>query len=425
MLRTMEPLLDPRFRRLFAAQVVALVGTGLLTVALGLVAYDIAGGHAGAVLGTALAIKMVAYVGVAPVAAALTARFDRKSVLVSADLARVAVASVLPFVGQAWQIYVLVFVLQSASATFTPAFQSVIPAILGSESAYTRGLSLSRLAYDLESIVSPMIAAALLTVVTYHSLFVGTAVGFLGSMILVLATSIPRVSIDSAVPFRVRVTEGVRRFGREAELRGLAAMNLVDAAVTSLVVVNTVVFARVLLGGPGWSLAFLLGCFGAGSIVVALCVPWLLVRVSDRTLMVAGCIGASSVLVLAAVLAGLEVRGALGWISVAVLWVAAGAAASAIGTPSARVVRRAAGAHDPSPLFTAQFSLSHACFLVTYPIAGWLGASAGQVFASVVLALVATLGTIAAVMLWDQDKGGGSGGRTSRSRTQPRAFSRT
>ncbi|WP_448630867.1 hypothetical protein [Cellulomonas soli] len=59
-------LSHPVYRRLFVAQVVALAGTGLATVALGLLAYDLAGPRAGAVLGTALAIKMVAYVVVAP-----------------------------------------------------------------------------------------------------------------------------------------------------------------------------------------------------------------------------------------------------------------------------------------------------------------------------------------------------------------------
>jgi hypothetical protein len=58
------------YRHLFAAQVVALFGTGLTTVALGLLAYQLAGAEAGAVLGTALAIKMIAYVTVAPIAAA-------------------------------------------------------------------------------------------------------------------------------------------------------------------------------------------------------------------------------------------------------------------------------------------------------------------------------------------------------------------
>lgn len=63
-------LANRTYRHLFAAQVIALIGTGLATVALGLLAYDLAGANAGAVLGTALAIKMVAYVGVSPIAAA-------------------------------------------------------------------------------------------------------------------------------------------------------------------------------------------------------------------------------------------------------------------------------------------------------------------------------------------------------------------
>ncbi len=51
-------LRNTSFRRLYAAQIVALLGTGLATMALALLAYDLAGPDAGAVLGTALAIKM-------------------------------------------------------------------------------------------------------------------------------------------------------------------------------------------------------------------------------------------------------------------------------------------------------------------------------------------------------------------------------
>lgn len=100
-------LRNPTYARLFIAQVVALLGTGLLTVALGLLAFDLAGRDAGAVMGTALTIKMVAYVGVAPVVAALVDQIPKKAVLVGADLIRFAVALLLPFVAEVWQIYVL------------------------------------------------------------------------------------------------------------------------------------------------------------------------------------------------------------------------------------------------------------------------------------------------------------------------------
>lgn len=79
------------YRNLFAAQILSLMGSGLATVALGLLAYDLAGANAGAVLGTALALKMVAYVGIAPVVGAFADRIPRKSFLVTLDLCRAVV----------------------------------------------------------------------------------------------------------------------------------------------------------------------------------------------------------------------------------------------------------------------------------------------------------------------------------------------
>ena len=65
------------YAQLFSAQVIALLGTGLLTVALGLLAFEIAGGDAGVVLGLAMTIKMVAYVVVSPIATAIKTSASR------------------------------------------------------------------------------------------------------------------------------------------------------------------------------------------------------------------------------------------------------------------------------------------------------------------------------------------------------------
>lgn len=150
-------LANRTYRHLLSAQIIALIGTGLATVALGLLAFDLAGGNAGAVLGTALAIKMVAYIGIAPVVGAYADRLPRRTFLVAMDVVRSGVALALPFVDQVWQVYVLIFLLQSASAAFTPTFQATIPDVLPDEAEYTRALSLSRLAYDLENLLSPIL----------------------------------------------------------------------------------------------------------------------------------------------------------------------------------------------------------------------------------------------------------------------------
>ena len=133
------------YRHLFSAQVIALFGTGLATVALGLLAYDLAGPNAGAVLATALTIKMAMYVVVAPIVGAYADRLPRRMFLTLLDAIRAVVVLALPFVTEVWHIYVLIGVLQAASAAFTPTFQAVIPDIVTEESNYTRALSASQL----------------------------------------------------------------------------------------------------------------------------------------------------------------------------------------------------------------------------------------------------------------------------------------
>ena len=392
-------LRDPAYAKLFSAQMIALVGTGLLTVALGLLAFDIAGSDAGLVLGLALTVKMVAYVAVAPLVNALVSHIPRKPVLVGSNVIRGLVALCLPFASEAWQIYVLIFVLQSASATFTPAFQAVIPSILPGEREYTKALSLSRLAYDMESLASPMLAAALLTVTSYHNLFAGTVIGFAASALLVASTRFPVIPPPEKTHFFHRLTGGIRAFWGARELRGLMALNLVVAAVSAMVIVNTVVLVKGELGRSQVDVALLLGAYGAGSMAVALGMPGLLERIEDRTVMLAGAVMMPLLLIAgAAVIAWAKDAGQ--WAGLLGLWIALGAATASILTPSSRVLRRNSTEQTRPGVFAAQFSLSHACFLLTYPVAGALGASIGMWGVALVLAGIGGIGTVLAFASW-------------------------
>ncbi|MFC6447687.1 MFS transporter [Shinella zoogloeoides] len=383
------------YRHLFLAQVVALVGTGLATVALGLLAYEIAGPDAGAVLGTALAIKMIAYVGIAPIAGAFAEVLPRRPLLVALDLVRATVALCLPFVTEVWQVYVLIFVLQSASAAFTPAFQATIPEALPDEKDYTRALSLSRLAYDLESLISPALAAALLTVISFHSLFGGTVIGFLVSSALVVSVVLPAPSKTERRSIYERTTRGLRLYLATPRLRGLLAICLAVSAAGSMVIVNTVVIVQSTFGLPQESTALALAAFGGGSMLAALFLPKLLDTVPDRPVMLAGT---------AILIAGLLAASAVGSIRTLLpLWCLLGIGYSIAQTPSGRLLRRSAHAEDRPALFAAHFALSHAAWLITYPLAGWLGATIGLSAAALCLALLATFGLSVAMVLWPSD----------------------
>jgi len=380
------------YRHLFAAQVIALVGTGLMTVALGLLAYELAGADAGAVLGTALAIKMVAYVGIAPIAQAFSDRLPRRSLLVALDLVRAAVALCLPFVTEVWQIYVLIFVLQAASAGFTPTFQATIPDILSDEAYYTKALSLSRLAYDLESLISPVLAAALLTVISFHNLFAGTVFGFLVSAALVVNVALPASMPGPRRGIWERTTRGIRLYLATPRLRGLLAISLAVSAAGAMVIVNTVVLVKARFGLGEAEVAWALAAFGGGSMIAAFVLPGLLGRLADRLVMVTG----------AAVLVTGTAIGALvpSYAALLPLWVAIGFGYSVAQTPSGRLLRRSAHAEDRPAMFAAQFALSHACWLVCYPLAGRFGAAFGLQSTFILMSLIGLAGVALALRLW-------------------------
>ncbi|NBJ09450.1 MFS transporter [Microvirga arsenatis] len=397
----LEVLANRTYRHLFMAQVIALAGTGLLTVALGLLAYDLAGADAGVVLGTALAIKMVAYVGVAPVVGAFANQLPRRAFLVAMDLVRAAIALLLPFITEVWQIYVLIFLLQSASAAFTPTFQATIPDVLPDEKEYTRALSLSRLAYDLESLLSPALAAALLTVISFHWLFGGTVVGFLCSAALVLSVRLPQpAASERKGGVYDKTTQGLRIYLKTPRLRGLLALNLSVAAAGAMVIVNTVVIVRGVLGLPENDVALALGCFGGGSMVAALLLPKVLDRLEDRAVMLPA---ATLLGVVLLAFAAATWTGSINWVALLVTWVFLGIGYSAVQTPTGRLLRRSAQAEDRPALFAAQFALSHACWLLTYPLAGWLGRVVGIPMTLAVLGLVTLLGFILAARIWPTD----------------------
>jgi len=394
-------LANRTYRHLLSAQIIALIGTGLTTVALGLLAFDIAGGNAGAVLGTALAIKMVAYIGVAPVVGAFADRLPRRAFLVAMDLVRAAVALSLPFVDQIWQIYVLIFVLQSASAAFTPTFQATIPDVLPDEGDYTRALSLSRLAYDMESLVSPILAAALLSVISFHWLFAGTSIGFICSALLVVSVVLPRSPAKlRAGGIWTKTTRGLRIYLKTPRLKGLLALSLAAAAASSMVIVNTVVIVRGNLGFGQREMALTLAAYGFGSMLAAFFIPRLLDKISDRTLMASAAALLTTGLAAMAVLTALFAKSAGYWPMLLAGWFVLGIAYSMSVTPSGRLLRRSANAEDRPAVFAAQFALSHGCWLICYPLAGQIGAGVSQVAAFAVLATVAGIGTFASLWLW-------------------------
>ena len=89
-----------------------------------------------------------------------------------------------------------------------------------------------------------------------------------------------------------------------------------------------------------------------------------------------------------------------------VLWLLIGFGYSLTQTPTGRLLRRSAQPEDRPALFAAQFALSHACWLITYPLAGRFGAGFGLDTTFIVMAVLAGLGVVLALRFWPSVEAG-------------------
>jgi len=360
----------PIYRRLFTAQVVSILGTGLSTVALGFLALKISPLQAGLVLGMAFAIRMVANVAVTLAANALLMNVPRMRLLSMLDFSRAAMVLAFPFVYEIWHIYVLVFLIQSASAVASPLMQATIADTVKGEADYGRALSMTRFAYDVELVISPVLAAALLMVTTFEYLFAGTAAGFVVSGLILAHTRTEKTTAKIARRDAInRIAVGLRAYIDTPALRAVLVLNFAAAGALCTVLVNTVVLVQVDLGLGESHTALAVACYGAGSMTLALALPALSARIPDRIVMVCGGVLIACALLLAAALPS--------YTMLCCLWFALGIGHSSIQTPAGRVIRASGDEDLRTALFVANFSLTHAVRLSGYLVAGWLGSRAG------------------------------------------------
>lgn len=165
-----------------------------------------------------------------------------------------------------------------------------------------------------------------------------------------------------------------------------------------MVIVNSVVYIQSKLGRPATDVPLGLATFGIGSMVMALLLPKLLeTRVDLPAIMTGAAIIAVS---LAAGVGVTQLGMPHEWPALLGLWFAMGLCYSMTLTPSGRLPKRSAYPQDRPAVLAAQFSLSHCCWLFTYPLAGQLAARFGMTAAFAVLATMTAAGFTIAWKVW-------------------------
>jgi MFS family permease len=356
------------FQQLFWAHALSLVGSGLSSLALGLLAHHLVGASASSVLGITLAIRIIVIVFCSPWAGQLADRFGARKLMVAADIMRAVVVIGFFYADAVWQIYALAVLLNLGSAIFTPIYRAVIPGIVSKEQ-YPRALAIGSIAYDTANILGPSMAALVITLVGYRGNFLVDAVTFLGSAALLFG--LPRLAIEAAGGEKkspTSVSHGLTSMIKRAPLRKSLFFAFLTSIGGAFVIVATVDFVKSDLRMSDSAYAWVMAAFGVGSVVAALL--YSKIPQKARDLSVAACAPV--------MITGLVAVAALPqYVTLLIAWWFIGMSYSILGIRGSELLAANSDGDERSHIYAAHFALSHAGWGLTYPLAGFLTTAIG------------------------------------------------
>ncbi len=230
-------LTSPHFRRLFLASTISRWGDTFNAVALVILVFRLTG--SGIKVAATVAFEIVPVILLGFVAGYVVDRFDRRRVMVAADLGRATIALGL-VLGQdeLWFIYAAAFGLSALSVFFNPAASSVMPALVQDDDFVGANSALWSAAVISQIALAPL-AGALVAFAGPGPAFAINAGSFLASAALLVRLEVPRPR-DIPQKSWHQVTEGLRVVRGSRFLRTLTIVQILaslSAGATSALLV--------------------------------------------------------------------------------------------------------------------------------------------------------------------------------------------
>lgn len=229
----------PGFRRFWAAQTVSRWGDTFSSVALVIVVYELTG--SGLKVAGTVAFEIVPVIVFGFFAGSIVDRYDRRRIMVVADLARAAIALGLAvFHGELVAVYMAALALSTFTALFNPAASSALPALVDEEDIVGANSAVWSAAVISQVALAP-VAGLLVATAGARSAFLLNAFSFALSAALLVRLRIVRQPIRSASSHLADIAAGLRGIRSSRFLvvlvgvQGLAALSA--GATSALLVV--------------------------------------------------------------------------------------------------------------------------------------------------------------------------------------------
>jgi len=178
------------FRLLWGAGLVSSLGSWLLVLAVP--AHVFMTTRSLTATGMTLAADYLPLLLLGPVAGVFTDRWDRRRLMVAADLFRAAAVAMMLLAvspGNYWIFYVALAAESSGTVLFTPALQARIPAIVGTGALLSSANTLNSVSSGIVRLIGGPLGGLLLVVVGIRALICADVLSYLISAVALLMTS--------------------------------------------------------------------------------------------------------------------------------------------------------------------------------------------------------------------------------------------
>lgn len=189
------------FTLLWFGQLISLIGDWVLFVALPFYVYELTG--SALATGAMFIAQLLPRLLLGSVAGVFVDRWDRKRLMIIADVLRGLVLLLLLFVRSPewlWLVYLVAFAQSAISQFFVPAKNAIIPLLVG-ERDLMEANSLNAVSDSLTRLLGPSIGGVLMAVLGLTSVVLVDSASFFISALLILLMAVPaRSSIGSHQP---------------------------------------------------------------------------------------------------------------------------------------------------------------------------------------------------------------------------------
>lgn len=265
--------INRNFFLLWTGQLVSQLGDKFYDIALAWWVLEKTGSPA--VMGLFLAAAMLPELLMGIVAGGFIDRWNRKAIIIMADIVRGLAVLAVAFLFMAgwlevWHVFVSAIMLSLSSAFFNPAVMAVIPRLVEKDEI-TRANSLSQMIAGLASVAGPVAGAASVSIFGYGTVFLANGLSYLASAFLEWFITLPPAPArDKKAGLWEDIREGVKFIsGSKPVLVILLVIGVVHIFFGSIAVALPFI-AKGLAGAGVQNLGYMETALGAGMILGAI-----------------------------------------------------------------------------------------------------------------------------------------------------------